>query len=205
MDILGLLLLGGLTWLRGAVGARRKVHAQLLGAVTLCILTAGSAWAGTLDPRLEALVNQPPPTTTSSSPPQSRFAPHVDSAGNVQVYIIPVSPVAPLPSTDELTALGALKVMRSDALHLVQAWVPISKLQALVALPDVGRVTVPSYGVPQQASRMAPRPVSHQNSAAGTLGMLALLALAGLTTLRFFPPLRQNSSAAAAQELKTNN
>lgn len=205
MGIWGLLLLGGLLLLRGVVCAPRKVRAQLLGAVTLCVLTVGSAWAGTLDPRLAALMNQRASQTTNSAQPQSPSAPRIDSAGNVQVYIIPISPTAPLPSTDELAALGAVQVMPSDALHLVQAWVPITKLQALAALPDVGRVTVPAYGVPQHTQTSAPPSVSHKSLAGGSLGILALLALAGLTAARFFAPFRRCCSAAASQGWKTNS
>lgn len=182
-----------------------KARTRLLGVLMLGILSTGSAWAGTLDPRLEALVNQPAPQAASSTRPQSPFAPRIDTAGNVQVYIIPVSPTAPLPSTDELTALGAIKIMPSDALHLVQAWVPIAKLQALAALPDVGRVTVPAYGIPQHAPTSGPPPVSHKSTAGGSTGILVLLALAGLIALRFFHPLRQHSAAAVSQGSKTNN
>lgn len=178
---------------------------RLLGGLLLCVLIAGPAWAGTLDPRLQALANQAAPQATSSTQPQSPFAPRIDSAGNVQVYIIPVSPTTPLPGTDELAALGAIKIMPSDALHLVQAWVPIAKLQALAALPDVGRVTVPAYGVPQHGPTSGPPPATNKGTAGGSTGILTLLALAALIAQRFLRPLRQGSAAAASQEWKTNS
>lgn len=133
-----------------------RVALVVLAALSLSVI---GAQAGTLDPRLANLAAGHMPQTRTvfkafMPAPPDPFSPRLDSAGRVQVYILLASPSAALPDTSELTALGAAKVRPSGALHLVQAWVPVSELHALAALPDVARVTVPAYA-------MVRPPISH--------------------------------------------
>ncbi len=155
MGWLVLIPLGGLVLLRSHMRRQRgRRNAALLSIGMLCLLTFGSTHAGTLDPRLAALISKatPAPHAASARQTQNPFAPRVDSSGRVQVYILPDSPTAAFPGNAELAALGAMSIKPSEALHLVQAWVPIGSLRAIAALPDVGRVTVPTYAVPQRAT-----------------------------------------------------
>lgn len=125
-------------------------------AAFACIFFAASAHAGTLDPRLAALVAGKPSMARALAGPQTHpfdaFSPRLDTAGRVQVYVLPLSRLAILPSAAEIAALGGVKIVVSKPLDTIQAWVPVSALTALAALPDVGRVTVPAYAV-------IPRPV----------------------------------------------
>jgi len=136
-----------------------NIHAlghRLYRVLLLCLLFIGLAHAGTLDPRLAALTAGKSATASSvaanPSQPLDPFAPRLDSAGRVQVYIFPLNRNAPLPGEPEITALGGTKIVVSASLHVVQAWVPVSALNALAVLPDVGRVTVPTYA-------KTPRPI----------------------------------------------
>lgn len=126
-------------------------------AVTiLSVLFAASVQAGILDPRLAALAAGKPSTARTLAGPRTQpldaFSPRLDTAGRVQVYVLPLSRFAALPSAAEIAALGGVKIVISKPLHTVQAWVPVSALMALAALPDVGRVTVPAYAT-------IPRPI----------------------------------------------
>ncbi|HKU17843.1 MAG TPA: hypothetical protein VJP80_01075, partial [Candidatus Saccharimonadales bacterium] len=122
----------------------------------LSVLFAASVQAGILDPRLAALAAGKPSTARTLTGPRTQpldaFSPRLDTAGRVQVYVLPLSRFAALPSAAEIAALGGVKIVISKPLHTVQAWVPVSALTALAALQDVGRVTVPAYA-------MIPRPI----------------------------------------------
>lgn len=144
-----------------------KMICRVMCLVSLpCLVFISSAHAGTLDPRLAALsaTNSPAGRTAvtrsvvhSQTHPLDPFAPRIDAAGSVQVYVFPVSRNAALPSASEIAALGGSKIVTSTLLHVVQAWVPVSALKTLAALPDVGRVRVPDYAVILQAvERPAP-------------------------------------------------
>jgi len=123
---------------------------RLLLMVTVFMLGISSALAGTLDPRLSMLISGRSvivrsANKTAVSGPSNSFMPRVDSEGRVQVYILPVSQNAPLPDTNEIARLGGVQILVSEPLHLIQAWVPKGALNTLAALPNVGRVTVPTY------------------------------------------------------------
>lgn len=125
-------------------------------ATILCALFAASVQAGILDPRLAALTTRRPSIARTPTGPRTQpldaFSPRLDASGRVQVYVLPVSRFAALPGTGEIAALGGVKIVVSKPLRTVQAWVPVSTLTALAALPDVGRVKVPAYAV-------IPRPI----------------------------------------------
>jgi len=157
---------------------------SLCAVVVFCLLDSAVSRAGTLDPRLTALAAGKMPVTRSvgshgTSVPLSPFEPRLDSAGRVQVYIYPGVLGGLLPSVSELENLGAVQVRVSVPLRVIQAWVPIRALKALAALPDVGRVTVPTYAVtphpPAPSGRqpvpksqgVAPRPPTAQGVPTG--------------------------------------
>ncbi len=125
---------------------------HLFRIALIFILGTASVWAGTLDQRLSTLVSGRSVVVRSVneqvvSGPATPFAPHVSPGGRVQVYILPVSNRAALPNPDAIARLGGKKVLVSEPLHLIQAWVPIGALTALASRPDVGRITVPTYAV----------------------------------------------------------
>ena len=119
-------------------------------AVGLAALLSLEAQAGTLSPRLEALARG---DTALAVPALSRrasanlFAPRLDAAGRVQVYVLPADPRGPLPDVQEIAALGAVRIRVSPLMDLVQAWVPVTALHTLADLPGVGRVRVPTYAI----------------------------------------------------------
>ena len=84
--------------------------------------------------------------TRSNSPLEARW----NAAGQVQVYLHYDSYRIP-PSRTQLRALGASGVVTSPALGVVQAWVPATQLDAVAALPQVARVTVPRYAYVKRA------------------------------------------------------
>lgn len=118
-------------------------------ATLLCSFFVASVQAGTLDPRLAVLTASKTAMTLALQHPQSEpfdaFSPRLDTAGRVQVYINPVSRFSALPGAAEIGALGGVKIIASEPLRVVQAWVPVRALKSLAALPDVGRVSVPAY------------------------------------------------------------
>jgi len=129
--------------------------------ILFCLLQVASVQAGTLDPRLVALTAEKSSTSSSvgviPSRPLDPFAPRLDSAGRVQVYILPVARNAALPTFAEIAALGGVKIVVSVPLHVVQAWLPVSSLNALAALPEVGQITIPTYA-------MIPHPIGPATS-----------------------------------------
>lgn len=144
----------------------RLIRRALCLASLSCLIILGSARAGTLGPRLTALsaaklsAGRAAVTRSvvhSQTYPLDPFTPRIDAAGNVQVYVFPVSRNAALPGASEIAALGGSKIVTSTLLRVVQAWVPVSALKPLAALPDVGRVRVPDYAViPAAVGRAAP-------------------------------------------------
>ncbi len=129
-------------------------------SITRIALAAGAlalafpAAAGTLSPQLRALaasyqkapqatVSRAAQTTTKHAP--GIFRPHVSAAGMVQVYIH-YRPGG-LPTATALATVNAGSVLVSRALGLVQAWIPIAKLQAAAALDGVTVVGLPVYGM----------------------------------------------------------
>lgn len=84
----------------------------------------------------------------SNSPQEPRW----NAAGQVQVYMHYDRYGAP-PSGTALRALGATDIVVSSDLGLVQAWVPALQLNAIAALPEVVRVTIPRYAYVKRAPR----------------------------------------------------
>ncbi len=133
-------------------------------ALLLSVCCFGSAWAGQLDPRLAALtigghafVQSANTGAVVATQPTNPSLPRVRSDGTIQVYIKPAAPGGPLPSASELATVGATDIQPSVALGMVQAWVPVSRLNELANLPDVGLVTVPTYA-------LSPRPIEPKAS-----------------------------------------
>jgi hypothetical protein len=133
-------------------------------ALLLSVCFFGSAWAGQLDPRLAALtigghafVRLTATGAVVARQPINPMLPRVRADGAVQVYIRPTAPGGQLPAVSELVAVGATSIRPSVVLGVVQAWVPVGRLNDLANLPGVGLVTVPTYAVP-------PRPVGHNAS-----------------------------------------
>lgn len=125
-------------------------------AATVAALMAFAlpALAGTLSPRLQSLASAyrraPQAAVTQARQAVAAsgtgiFMPHVSAAGKVQVYLHYRPGDEPAPMA--LDGLDASGVLVSRPLGLVQAWVPIGKLQAAAALAGVTRVTLPIYGM----------------------------------------------------------
>ncbi|MGH8225438.1 MAG: hypothetical protein ACRER1_04715, partial [Gammaproteobacteria bacterium] len=109
------------------------------------------ALAGSLSPQLRALADsyRKAPQTTVTRATTGRapgiFQPHISAAGTVQVYIH-YRPGG-LPTAAALARVNARKVLISRPLGVVQAWVPITKLEATAALDGVIKVSLPVYGM----------------------------------------------------------
>lgn len=123
-----------------------------VGLLVTAFALAFPALAGTLAPQLRTLadsyqktpektLNQARQPHLSSSP--RLFAPHVNAAGKVQVYIHYRAGALPEPAA--LARIGAGEVLTSDALNVIQAWVPIANLDRAAALAGVNHVTLPDY------------------------------------------------------------
>ncbi|MGH7057558.1 MAG: hypothetical protein ACREFZ_06680, partial [Acetobacteraceae bacterium] len=119
------------------------------GAIALALPVV----AGTLSPQLSVLAasyhKAPQNTIAQAVAATARraprlFSPHVNTAGEVQVYIHYGSGEPPTQAA--LDALGASNVRISRALGVVQAWVPIVKLDAATTLAGVQVVSLPIYG-----------------------------------------------------------
>jgi len=130
-----------------------------VAAVALA-LSAPPAGAGTLAPRLARLaasghgparaVRTP---SAASAARKAPFAPRLDAAGRVQVYLR-YQPGAG-PDAAALAQAGARRVLRSAAMGVIQAWVPVSALHRVAALPGVRHVGIPAYGYPKTLVRTA--------------------------------------------------
>src|SRR5215469_7979637 len=128
----------------------------------VCLLLSGPVHAGVLEPRLQALAatpSAPAPRATVPSAPNMRV-PRVDDLGRVQVYVH-VAPSGVLtPTAAVLQGLGAVRLVSSKSLGVVQAWVPVTALETLAAAPGVNRVSLPSYVRPRRpvhAQAVSPR------------------------------------------------
>ncbi len=141
-------------------GGKRTLRFCLVaGALGLALPAA----AGSLSPQLQALAShyRATPRATlarlageSSASTRSPFSPRVNAAGEVQVYIHYQPGDAP--SDAALAAVGASDVLVSRPLGVVQAWVPIVKLEAAAALGGVTKVGLPVYGSVEGAAVMQP-------------------------------------------------
>lgn len=78
--------------------------------------------------------------------------PRVRANGTVQVYIHASAPGAALPTREQIVAVGGSDIRVSHVLGVIQAWVPLSKLNSLASLSNVGLVTVPTYAVVPHAN-----------------------------------------------------
>ncbi|MGH8370672.1 MAG: hypothetical protein ACRESC_06790, partial [Gammaproteobacteria bacterium] len=116
-----------------------------LSVVSICSVT----YAGNLSPQLAALASGKSTSrqiqTSQKLMPPGPFDARIDNQNRVQVYIHSATTETPLVSAAELTMLNAVNIVPSPLLRVVQAWVPISKLNLLASLPGVGRVTIPAY------------------------------------------------------------
>lgn len=130
------------------------------------------AAAGTLAPQLQALqasYTKAPKSTVAramnqtAAPSRHLFAPHVNATGKVQIYMHFKNGAAP--AKKALARLGASDVLVSRPLGVVQAWVPIAKLDASAALGGVSEVTLPVYGYAKGAG---PQPAAGSCSAVPT-------------------------------------
>ena len=88
----------------------------------------------------------------------SPFEARWNSAGQVQVYIH-YDPSLAAPDHEQLAALGAVDLIDSPKLGVIQAWVPAAQLDAVSGLAGVLRVGLPRYAVHKQAH--AQRPVTY--------------------------------------------
>ena len=86
-----------------------------------------------------------------NSPFEARWNP----AGQVQVYIH-YDPSLAAPDQEQLAALGAVDLIDSPKLGVIQAWVPASQLDAVSELPGVLRVGLPRYAIHKRATVQGP-------------------------------------------------
>lgn len=140
-----------------------KPACRIATSILLLFGCAAYAWAGSLDSRLAALaggghgfVRAAADGAVSGPRPANPMLPRVRADGRVQVYVHGAGGGAPLPASATLRSVGATGLLEAPALGVVQAWVPVGRLQALAALPGVGRVTVPAYGVAQHPHPLGP-------------------------------------------------
>ncbi|HYW76898.1 MAG TPA: PKD domain-containing protein [Gammaproteobacteria bacterium] len=129
-----------------------KIHKLMTGVVAAAGMTIGmhAAHGGTLAPSLARLSAgytrsqaRANPAVQPDRAAPGPFSPHVNSAGDVQVYIH-YRP-GEMPSRAELEMLGAKHMV--SALGVVQAWVPVGRLKQLSALAGVTRVGLPVYAI----------------------------------------------------------
>ena len=81
--------------------------------------------------------------------------PRWNAAGQVQVYLHYDANEA-APDKEQLAALGATDIVESQALGVIQAWVPASQLRAVSELPGVLRVGLPRYAFHKRAPSLGP-------------------------------------------------
>ena len=89
-----------------------------------------------------------------------------NDAGAVQVYLHYAADGTP-PDLDALKALGATGIVQSDALKVVQAWVPAAELRAASTLTGVSRVGLPRYAMHKRAMPVGPK---HETGSVDTQG-----------------------------------
>ncbi len=129
-----------------------------LGAFALSSLVAAGqmAQAGALSPALARLAAERAPipqkavarTTATGHGNPTRA--HISADGRVQVYIH-YRP-GERPSAATLAQLGATGVRTSLELGIMQAWVPISRLQRLADLGKIRRISLPMYAYTHSAT-----------------------------------------------------
>ena len=85
----------------------------------------------------------------------SPFEARWNAAGQVQVYIH-YDPSLAAPDQEQLAALGAVDLIDSHKLGVIQAWVPASQLDAVSELPGVLRVGLPRYAIHKRAPGQGP-------------------------------------------------
>lgn len=85
----------------------------------------------------------------------SPFEARWNAAGEVQVYLH-YDATLTAPDREQLAALGVTDMMDSPSLGVVQAWVPVSQLEAVAALPGVLHVGLPRYAYHKQAPAIDP-------------------------------------------------
>lgn len=136
---------------------------RLMMAVSAIVLIAAScaAQAGSLSPLLAHLAanyaRSPQTVQSLVTHPGVRppaFGPRVNAVGAVQVYIHYRAGNAP--TTVALDGLNATGVLVSRPLGVVQAWVPIAKLQTAASLNGVTKVGLPVYAVVKGAAGVRP-------------------------------------------------
>ncbi|MGA7965075.1 MAG: Ig-like domain-containing protein [Gammaproteobacteria bacterium] len=131
-----------------------------IGAAALLIV-ACVAQAGSLSPALAHLAanyaRSPQTVHSLVTHPGARppaFGPRVNATGAVQVYIHYRAGNAP--TNVALYGLNATGVLISRPLSVVQAWVPIAKLQAAALLNGVTKVGLPVYAVVKGVAGVRP-------------------------------------------------
>ncbi|MGH8427117.1 MAG: S8 family serine peptidase [Gammaproteobacteria bacterium] len=133
-----------------------------ISLLTVAMISAPLAAAGTLSPRLQALVDayaKAPQAVLARSvaiPGVPTLAPRVTAAGQVEVYIHYRPSEAP--SLAALADLEVKDVEVSPALGVVQAWVPIARLQDAADLDGVVRVGLPAYAYLKEARSLVAKP-----------------------------------------------
>ena len=142
---------------------RHRFRATLLPA----LLAAGSLHAMTSTPAADVAAKLAPQIAAiamASGTPRARammlrsvaeqqqprgpapLAARWNAGGQVQVYL-GFARASGAPTADTLAALGATGIRISDALGVVQAWVPATALLRLAALPQITRISLPRYAV----------------------------------------------------------
>src|SRR5690242_1914469 len=96
----------------------------------------------------------------------SVMEPRWNEAGAVQVYLH-YAANGTAPDLAALKALGATGIVRSDALKVVQAWVPAAELRAASNLAGVSRVGLPRYAMHK---RIMPVGAQHETGSVDTQG-----------------------------------
>lgn len=114
-----------------APGVPLKLHWHLRALLHETV-KLGSAGAAGIGPRLSALSNR---------------LRRVKDDGTVQVYIEITSTGAG--ELAVLQANGAVVELTHEKLQVVQAWVPVDRLERLADLPFVRAVRTPDYGLPR--------------------------------------------------------
>lgn len=79
-----------------------------------------------------------------------------NEAGAVQVYLHYAADGG-APDLSALKQLGATGITRSDALKVVQAWVPAAELRAASNLAGVSRIGLPRYAIHRRSTVTGPR------------------------------------------------
>lgn len=80
-----------------------------------------------------------------------------NAAGQVQVYLHYQRSSNP-PDRAELAALGAIDIIDSPRLGIIQAWIPAANLKNAATLPTVTRITIPRYAVVKRELPPIPQP-----------------------------------------------